>query len=345
MSEQLNGDRRQFLRAAAIGVAAAPLILGSPAQAQSAIAPPTASSNNTTFAALKQINAGVLNVGYAEDGPADGPPVILLHGWPYDIHSFVDVAPLLAKAGHRVIVPHLRGYGTTRFHSGEVIRNGEPAALAVDIIALLDALKIEKAVVAGYDWGARTANIMAALWPGRVKAMVSVSGYLIGSQEAGKVPLPPKAELQWWYQYYFATERGRAGYAKNTHDFAKLIWQLASPKWNFDDATFTRSATSLDNPDHVDITVHNYRWRLGLAEGEPKYAELEKRLGEFPVITVPTITIEGDANGAPHPEPVSYARKFSGKYSHREFSGGVGHNPPQEAPQQFTEAVLEAARM
>jgi pimeloyl-ACP methyl ester carboxylesterase len=339
MSEQIRKNRRQFLRAAAMGVAAAPLILRRPALAQSAAGAPA------TFAALKQIDAGVLNVGYAEDGPADGPPVILLHGWPYDIHSFVDVAPLLAKAGHRVIVPHLRGYGTTRFLASEAIRNGEPAALAVDIIALMDALKIDKAVVAGYDWGARSANIMAVLWPERVKAMVSVSGYLIGSQEAGKVPLPPKAELQWWYQFYFATERGRAGYASNTHAFAKLIWQLASPKWNFDDATFDRSAASLDNPDHVDISIHNYRWRLALAEGEPKYAGLEKRLAEFPAIAVPTITIEGDANGAPHPDAASYAKKFSGKYSHRVFSGGIGHNPPQEAPQQFAEVVLEAARM
>src|SRR5690349_6522348 len=338
MSEQISKNRRQFLHAAAMGVAAAPLILRSPALAQSASAP-------ATFAALKQVDAGVLNVGYAEDGPADGPPVILLHGWPYDIHSFVDVAPLLAKAGHRVIVPHLRGYGTTRFLASEAVRNGEPAALAVDIIALMDALKIDKAVVAGYDWGARTANIMAVLWPERVKAMVSVSGYLIGSQEAGKAPLPPKAELQWWYQFYFATERGRAGYAKNTHAFAKLIWQLASPKWNFDDATFDRSAASLDNPDHVDISIHNYRWRLALAEGEPKYAELEKRLAAMPVITVPTITIEGDANGAPHPDAASYAKLFSGKYAHRVIGGGVGHNPPQEAPQAFAETVLEAARM
>ncbi len=271
--------------------------------------------------------------------------MILLHGWPYDIHSFVEVAPQLAKAGHRVIVPHLRGYGTTRFLSGEAVRNGEQAALAVDIIALMDALKIEKAVVAGYDWGARTANIIAALWPERVQAMVSVSGYLIGSREAGKAPLLPKAELQWWYQYYFASERGREGYAKNTHEFARLIWQLASPKWKFDDATFNRSAASLANTDHVDITIHNYRWRLGLAAGEPKYAEMEKRLAEMPVIAVPTITLEGDANGAPHPDAASYAKKFSGKYAHRVIDGGVGHNPPQEAPQAFAEAVLEAARM
>ena len=349
-SEEINRHRCRFLGAAAVTVAAAQLgTIGSaaaqPGKAKATRLPAVKPGTHTSFGPLKQIDAGVLNVGYAEDGPADGPPVILLHGWPYDIHSFVDVAPLLAKAGHRVIVPHLRGYGTTRFLSGEAIRNGEPAALAVDIIALMDALKIEKAVVAGYDWGARSANIMAALWPERVKAMVSVSGYLIGSQEAGKAPLPPSAELQWWYQFYFATERGRAGYAKNTHDFARLIWQLASPKWKFDDATFNRSAASLDNPDHVDISIHNYRWRLSLAEGEPKYAELEKRLAEMPVIAVPTITIEGDANGAPHPLPDSYAKKFSGKYSHRTFSGGIGHNPPQEAPHGFAEVVLEAARM
>jgi len=346
MPEQIHPSRRHFLRAAALGLAAAPVVLGGRADAQGREAGPAmAPPKRTTFAPIQQVNAGVLNVGYAEDGPADGPVVILLHGWPCDIHSFVEVAPLLAKAGYRVIVPHLRGYGSTRFLWGETLRNGEQAALAVDIIALMDALQIDKAVLGAFDWGARTANIMAALWPERVKAMVSVSGYLIGSPEVGKLPLPPKAELQWWYQYYFATDRGRAGYEKNRHDFARLIWQLASPKWNFDDATFDRSAASLDNPDHVDITIHNYRWRLGLAEGEPKYAELEKRLAAMPVITVPTITIEGDANGAPHPDAASYAKKFSGKYSHRVFSGGIGHNPPQEAPAQFAEAVLEAARM
>jgi pimeloyl-ACP methyl ester carboxylesterase len=269
--------------------------------------------------------------------------VLLLHGWPYDIYSFVDVAPLLAQAGYRVIIPYLRGYGTTRFLSAETVRDGEPAALAVDIIALMDALKIEKATVAGYDWGARTANIMAALWPERCKAMVSVSGYLIGSQEAGKTPLPPKAELQWWYQFYFATERGRQGYEKNRHDFAKLIWNLASPKWDFDDATFDRSAAAFDNPDHVAIVIHNYRWRLGLAEGEAKYADLEKKLATAPVISVPTITMEGDANGAPHPEPAAYARKFTGRYEHRTINGGIGHNLPQEAPQAFAEAVVDVA--
>jgi pimeloyl-ACP methyl ester carboxylesterase len=298
---------------------------------------------NTSFPPLKQIDAGPLNVGYAEAGPANGPIVILLHGWPYDIYSFVDVAPLLASAGYRVIVPYVRGYGTTRFLSSGTFRNGQPSAVAADTIALMDALKIEKPILAGFDWGARTANIVAALWPERCKAMVSVSGYLIGSQEAGKIPLPPSAELQWWYQFYFATERGRAGYDKNRHDFNKLIWQLASPKWNFDDATFDRSAASFENPDHVGIVIHNYRWRLALAEGEPQYADLDKRLAQGPVITVPTITLEGDANGAPHPEPSSYAKKFSGRYSHRLITGGVGHNLPQEAPQAFAQAVVDIA--
>ena len=297
------------------------------------------------FGPLKQIDAGVLNVGYAEAGPASGRPVILLHGWPYDIHTYVDVAPLLAAKGYRVIVPYLRGYGTTHFLSNEMVRNGQPAALALDIIALMDALKLEKAVLGGCDWGARTANIMAALWPERCKGLVSVSGYLIGSQQAGKVPLPPKAELQWWYQFYFATERGRAGYEKNRRDFARLIWQLASPQWNFSDATFDRSAASFDNPDHVSIVIHNYRWRLGVAEGESKYDELEKRLAEGPVITVPTITLEGDANGAPHPDPSAYAKKFSGKYEHRLISGGVGHNLPQEAPRAFADAIIEVDRL
>src|SRR5207344_2338441 len=263
------------------------------------------------FGPIKQVDAGVLNVGYAEAGPLNGTAVILLHGWPYDIYSYVDVAPLLVSAGYRVIVPYLRGYGTTRFLSSDTVRNGQPSVVALDITAFMDALKIDKAILAGFDWGARTANIIAALWPERCKAMVSVSGYLIGNQEAGKMPLPPKAELEWWYQYYFATERGRAGYDKYRHDFAKLIWQIASPKWNFDDATFDRSAASFKNPDHVSIVIQNYRWRLGLAEGEPKYNELEKRLAEAPIITVPAITLEGDANGAPHPDPSAYASKFS----------------------------------
>ena len=290
---------------------------------------------------MKQIDAGLLNVGYAEAGSANGPVAILLHGWPYDIHSFVDVAPLLAEAGYRVIVPYLRGYGTTRFLSNETMRNGQPSAVAVDIIALMDALGIENAIIAGFDWGARTANIMAALWPERCKAMVSVSGYLIAGPEAGKIALPPKAELQWWYQFYFATERGRAGYEKYRHEFAKLIWQLASPQWHFDDATFDRSASAFDNPDHVAIVVQNYRWRLALANGEPKYDDLDRRLAASPNITVPTITLEGDANGAPHPEASAYAKKFSGRYENRVVPGGVGHNLPQEAPRAFAEAVTD----
>jgi pimeloyl-ACP methyl ester carboxylesterase len=294
------------------------------------------------FGAVSQIDAGVLNVGYVDAGPANGPAVVLLHGWPYDVESYVDVAPLLAASGYRAIVPYLRGYGTTRFRLDETFRNGEQAALALDVIALMDALKIEKAVLGGFDWGARTVNIIAALWPERCKAMVSVSGYLIGSQDANKAPLPPKAELQWWYQFYFATERGRAGYDKYRRDFSKLIWQTASPTWAFDDATFDRSAASFDNPDHVDIVTHNYRWRLGLAQGEPKYDDLEKRLAAGPVIGVPTITLEGDANGAPHPDAGAYAKKFSGRYAHRLLKD-VGHNLPQEAPQAFAEAIVEVA--
>ena len=296
---------------------------------------------STSFGPLKQVDAGVLDVGYAEAGPAGGPAVVLLHGWPYDIHSYVEVAPRLAAAGYRVVVPHLRGYGTTHFLSEATFRNGQQSVLAVDTIALMDALGIEQAIIAGFDWGARTANVVAALWPERCKAMVSVSGYLIGSREANKLPLPPTAELQWWYQYYFATERGRAGYDKYRRDFAKLIWRTASPKWNFDDATFDRSAASFDNPDHVGIIIHNYRWRLGLAEGEPELDDLEALLAEAPVITVPTITLEGDANGAPHPDSSSYANKFIGKYAHRIIDGGIGHNLPQEAPQAFTDAIVE----
>ena len=349
MSEKTKYDRRRFLGIAAAGAAGASVGLISSASAQAKktnAARPTSTKpgTHTSFGPLKQIDAGLLNVGYAEAGPADGGPVILLHGWPYDIHSFVDVAPLLASAGYRVIVPYLRGYGTTRFLSTETFRNGQPSVVAVDTTTLMDALKIDKAVIAGFDWGARTANIIAALWPERCKAIVSVSGYLIGSQESGKMPLPPNAELQWWYQFYFAIERGRIGYNNNRHDFAKLIWKQASPKWNFDDATFERSAQAFNNPDHVDIAIHNYRWRLALAQGEPKYDDLEKRLAESPVITIPTITMEGDANGAPHPDPSSYAKKFSGKYEHRDIKGGIGHNLPQEAPEAFAKAVIDVDR-
>jgi pimeloyl-ACP methyl ester carboxylesterase len=348
LSEEIDLRRRRFFGTAAITLAAAQFALSGSAEAQPGKAKPadlpkTKPGVHTSFGPLKQIDAGLLNVGYAEAGPANDPAVILLHGWPYDIYSFVDVAPLLASAGYRVIVPYLRGYGTTRFVSSETMRNGQPSVVAVDIVALMDALKIEKATLAGFDWGARTADIIAALWPERCKALVSVSGYLIGSQESGKLPLPPKAELEWWYQFYFATERGRAGYDKYRRDFSRLIWQQASPKWNFDDATFDRSAASFDNPDHVAIVIHNYRWRQGLADGERKYDDLEKRLAESPVITVPTITMEGDANGAPHPEPSAYAKKFSGRYAHRTIKGGIGHNLPQEAPQAFAEAIVDVA--
>jgi pimeloyl-ACP methyl ester carboxylesterase len=346
MSGEIDHGRRRFFGGAAMTLAAAQfgMIGSAAAQFDGARLPAVRPGTNASFASLKQIDAGVLNVGYAEVGAAGGPAVVLLHGWPYDIHSFADVAPLLASAGYRVIVPYLRGYGTTRFLSGETLRNGQQSVVAFDVIALMDALKIEKATIAGFDWGARTANIVAALWPERCNAMVSVSGYLIGNQDAGKMPLPPEAELQWWYQYYFATERGRAGYDKYRHDFSKLIWKIASPKWDFDDATFDRTARSFDNPDHVAIVIHNYRWRLGLAQGEPKYDGLEKRLAEAPVIAVPTITLEGDANGAPHPDPASYAKKFSGRYAHRLVGGGVGHNLPQEAPQAFAQAVVDVAQ-
>jgi pimeloyl-ACP methyl ester carboxylesterase len=304
-------------------------------------ATPMTLGTSTAFGALKQIKAGLLDVGYAEAGPPDGRAVILLHGWPYDIHSFADAAPLLASAGYRVIVPYLRGYGTTRFLSEATLRNGQQSVLGVDAIALMDALGIDRAILAGFDWGARTANVVAALWPARCKAMVSVSGYLIGSQEGSKAPLPPPAELTWWYLFYFATERGRAGYDTYRREFAKLIWQSASPKWKFDDTTFNRSAAAFDNEDHVAIVIHNYRWRIGAAEGEALYDDLEKRLASGPVITVPTITLEGDANGAPHPDPGTYGAKFSGRYAHRTISGGIGHNLPQEAPQAFAEAIID----
>ena len=328
MQETINRERRRLLGAAAITIAAAELVATNHVHARSA-----------TFGALKQIDAGVLNIGYVDTGPANGPPVILLHGWPYDIHAFIDVAPVLAAEGYRAIVPYLRGYGTTRFLSSDTLRNGQQAALAADVIALMDALRIEKAIVAGFDWGARTANIVAALWPERCKAMVSVSGYLIGSREANKKPLAPQAELSWWYQFYFATERGRAGYKTYRRDFAKLIWKTASPQWRFDEAIFNRTAESFDNPDHVDIVIHNYRWRISLAQGEVTYEDLEARLALGPVITVPTITLEGDANGAPHPPSAAYAKKFSGRYSHRLIQG-AGHNLPQEAPQAFADAIF-----
>jgi pimeloyl-ACP methyl ester carboxylesterase len=357
--DEINQNRRRFMRTAAMTFAAAEFVAIGSAVAQpgktnaknmTPAAPDTVTlgtngssgaTSSATFGPVKQIDAGLLNVGYVEAGPANGRPVLLLHGWPYDIYSFTDVTPLLAAAGYRVIIPYLRGYGTTSFLSSGTFRNGQPSVVALDAIALLDALKIEKAIVAGFDWGARTADDIAVLWPERCKAIVSVSGYLIGGQAAGKTPLPPQVEYQWWYQYYFATENGKAGYEKNRHDFNKLIWQLASPKWNFDDATFERTAASFNNPDHAAIVIHNYRWRIGIAEGEPQYDHFEKQLAERPAISVPTITMEGDANGAPHPPSAAYRGQFTGKYEYRLITGGCGHNLPQEAPQAFAKAVID----
>ncbi len=347
MHGEIDKARRNFLSRAAVTIAAAQLGMAASGNAQpragaGSSIPLIKAGTNTSFGSLKKIDAGLLNVAYAEAGPSDGRPVVLLQGWPYDIYSFVDVAPLLATAGYRVIVPYFRGFGATRFLSDKTFRNGQPSAVALDIIALMDALKIKSALIGGFDWGGRTADIIAALWPNRCKGLVSVSGYLITSPEAQKIPLPPAAELQWWYQYYFATERGRAGYDKYRQDFAKLIWSIASPKWNFDEATFDRTAASFDNPDHVSIVIHNYRYRIGLADGESKYDDLEKRLAVGPVIAVPTITLEGDANGAPHyPDDTAYRKKFSGKYAYRLIKGGVGHNLPQEAPQAFAQAIVD----
>lgn len=338
MTELTNMKRRSFLNTAALGLAASQI--GYAGRAFAATVTPA-----NAFPAIRQINAGLLDVGYVDMGPSDGMPILLLHGWPYDIHAFVDVAPVLVAAGYRVIIPHLRGYGSTRFLSANTPRNGQQATFTADAVAFMDALKIGKAIVAGFDWGARIAGTLAALWPQRFTALVSVSGYLIGSQEANRAPLSPKAELQWWYQYYFATERGELGYRANTHAFARLIWELASPQWKFDDATFARSAASLDNPDHVAISISNYRWRLGLAPSEARYDDLERQLARFPNIGVPTITMEGDANGAPHPDPKNYAKKFTGKYEHRLLTGGIGHNLPQEAPQAFAQAILDVAKL
>jgi pimeloyl-ACP methyl ester carboxylesterase len=350
MSEAINRYRRRFFATAAMGIAAARFGAAGSAHAQPVKTKPAElhaikPGTNTSFAAMKQIDAGVLNVGYAEAGPGDGPAVILLHGWPYDIYSYVDVTPMLASAGYRVIVPFVRGCGTTRLLSDATLRNGQQAAVAVDTIAFMDALKIDKAILGGYDWGGRTADIIAAIWPERCKALVAVSGYLIGGREVNKMPLPPKAEYEWWYQYYFATERGALGYDKYRREFAKLIWQIASPRWEFDDATFNRTAASFDNPDYVPIVLHNYRWRLSLADGDPQFDDLENRLAEGPVITVPAITLEGDANGAPHPDSDAYRKKFSGRYAHRIIRGGVGHNLPQEAPRAFAEAIVDADRL
>ncbi|BBU31824.1 hydrolase [Burkholderia sp. THE68] len=344
MSDTINLRRRRLLGTTVAGIGLLELGLSGLADAQTAGATRGAATLPASFADLRHVETATLSIGYAQAGPSNGPVVILVHGWPYDIHSFAEVAPMLAAAGYRVIVPYLRGYGGTRILSADTPRNGQQAVIARDIIDMMDALKIDKAILGGFDWGARTVNIIAALWPERCKAMVSVSGYLIGSQKANETPLPPKAELAWWYQFYFATERGRAGYEANRHEFNKLIWRLASPQWRFDDATYDRSAASFDNPDHVAIVIHNYRWRLGLAQGEPQFDALEARLATAPTIAVPTITMEGDANGAPHPEPSAYAKKFTGRYQHRNIGGGVGHNLPQEAPRAFADAIIDVAR-
>ena len=337
MSEQINERRRRILGTGLAGAALAGTGLSELARAQSA---PAAS-----FGEIHQVQANGLSIGYVDAGPKNGPPVVLLHGWPYDIYSFAEVTPILVAAGHRVLVPYLRGYGSTRFLSADTPRNGQQAVVAVDIVAFMDALKIKQAVIGGFDWGGRTANIVAALWPERCKALVSVSGYLIGSQAANAKPLPPAAELAWWYQFYFSTARGVAGYEQNRHDFNKLIWRLASPQWRFDDPTYDRTAASFENPDHVAVVIHNYRWRLGLVQGEAKYDDIEKKLALSPTIAVPTITMEGDANGAPHPQPAAYAGKFTGKYQHRDISGGIGHNLPQEAPKAFADAMLQVQHL
>ncbi|KTE15603.1 alpha/beta hydrolase [Sphingopyxis sp. H115] len=331
-----NTDRRGFLAQALAGSAAIMVL---------AVPEPTIAAAPADFGPLKHIRTSLLDIAYAEVGPASGAPVLLIHGWPYDIHTYADAAQILGAQGYRVLVPYLRGYGATRFLSDVTLRNGQQAALAMDAIDFLDALGISQAIVGGCDWGARTACILAALHPERVRALVSVSGYLIGSQAAGAKPLSPEAERRWWYQYYFATERGRQGYAANTREFARLIWKTASPHWAFDEAVFARSAAALDNPDHVAISIHNYRWRLGLAKGEARYDAIEAKLATFPTIAVPTITLEGDDNGAPHPQPQDYRAKFTGAYEHRTSEGGIGHNLPQEAPQDFARAVVDADRM
>jgi pimeloyl-ACP methyl ester carboxylesterase len=342
-SEDVDHQRRRFFGSAAMTIAAAQcgMIGSANAQTKPPALPAIKPRAHTSFGSLKHVNAGVLSIAYAEAGPADGPPVLLFHGWPYDIHSFVDVAPILANAGYRVLIPYLRGYGETRFLSSDTPRNAQPAAVATDAINFLDALKIQKVLVAGFDWGSRTANLMAFLWPERCKGLVAVSGYVVGSQAAWANPLPPSAEFPWWYAFYFATERGGAGYAKYTKDFNRLIWQLASPRWAFDEATFERTAKAFENPDFVHISLHNYRWYMRLEQGESKYDELEARIATFPTISLPTITLEGDANGAPHGEPSVYARKYTGKYEHRNIAGGIGHNLPQEAPEAFAQAVVD----
>ncbi|WP_077034332.1 alpha/beta fold hydrolase [Pelomonas sp. KK5] len=329
-------NRRSFLSLAAAGSAG--VALSGLAGRASALVPGEA------FGPIRQIRAGLLDVGYVDLGPRDGPPVMLFHGWPYDIHTYEQVAPRLAAQGFRVIVPHLRGYGSTRFLSASTLRSGQQTALAADTIALMDALGIRKAIMAGCDWGARNACVVSALWPERCQALVSVSGFLVLNPATVLTPLQPADEFSWWYQYYFATERGRIGYEKNLKAFARFIWRQASPKWNVDDATFDRCAESLVNPDQVAIVIHNYRWRVGAAEGDPQYDALEARLAKVQSVALPSITLEGDANGAPHPAPAAYASRFTGRYEHRNLGGGIGHNLPQEAPEAFAQAIVDVSR-
>ncbi|MEU7766591.1 alpha/beta hydrolase [Nocardia sp. NPDC049190] len=344
----MNISRRLFGGAVAAGAAGVAVASLGACSSDSTTAPATTtpgsdlragSGANTTLGPIKHIDAGVLDVGYAEFGPSTGQPVLLLHGWPYDAYSYADVGPLLAAAGYRVIVPFLRGYGPTTFLSAQTVRNGQQSAFARDIVDFMDALHIDEAILGGYDWGARTVDIIAALWPQRCTAIVSVSGYLVTQRAAQQQPLPPEAELGWWYQYYFATERGRLGYTRNRHDFNKLIWRRASPQWNFDDATYDRSAAAFDNPDHVDIVISNYRWRLSLAPGEPHYDAYEQQLATGPAISVPAITISSDFDGAAQ-DGNAYRGMFTGKYEHR-ILNGIGHNVPQEAPHPFTQAIID----
>jgi pimeloyl-ACP methyl ester carboxylesterase len=330
--------RRRLLSVTAAGIALAEFVPASVAQAASSIAS-TAPLKQLT--PLKQIDAGVLNIGYYEAGPADGPVVLLLHGYPYDIHSYIDVAPTLAAAGCRVIVPHLRGHGTTTFLDKRTSRSGQQAAIGADVIALMDALRIRRAVFAGYDWGGRAACVAAALWPERCNGLVSVNSYLIQDIAQAGIPLPAKVEAGFWYQFYFTTERGRAGLAAHRKDITRILWERNSPTWHFDDATFERSAVALNNPDYVDVVIHSYRHRLGTAPGHPQYEALENRLAAQPVITVPTITIDGDSDGViPATDGKSTAAKFGTDRTHLVFAN-IGHNVPQEAPKEFAAAVMK----
>lgn len=348
MDHQPSLARRQFITGTSAALAG--LSLGgafsrdAAAAAASGTVSAAASLTSPALGVLKSIDAGELRVAYTEQGPAHGPVALLLHGWPYDIHAFVDVAPRLAAAGYRVITPYLRGYGPTRFLSPDTPRNAQQAAVASDMIALMDALAISQATIGAFDWGARTACIMAALWPERVRGLVSVSGYLIGNPKANAKAGSTASEFAWWYQSYLCTDRGRDGYAADPVGFNRFIWRQASPLWQFDDATYAQSARAFDNPDHVAIVVHNYRWRVGLAQGEARFDDLEARLAAAPTIGVPTITMESDANGAPHPAPSAYRARFTGKYEHRQLGGTVGHNLPQEAPGPFAQAVLDVTR-